>query len=470
MNKFWNKSAITELPSATKVFGIVYAVLILVALVFFTLAQPATITIIGGTLLLTFVPVLFMRIEYTLLTLIIIRPLIDIYSSYTVLTLGSIQLNMNALLGGMVCAWGLLMILHERVNIRKVPGIWWIGGFISIGVLGIFIGVDSFQTFSEVVRIGSLLVMYILGWHVAVKNQHFVVWVINTVAASVVIPISVALYQLLTFSGLSFGNLTNRVYGTFGHPNVLGFYLVLVLVIVLVKYITAPAHQRSLIHPWILASGTIALLFTYTRGAWIGLVIALVILGLGRYHKQLIIAGASVVFLVISWQGVNAIVLNMFGVSLDVIPVVSRITSRDEEADSIDFRVDTYNAMAPRILDNPVFGHGLGTFVILRKQGNLGLFDDPEAHNDYLRLAVEVGLLGVAFYLIFFVSLFRRAIINFLIAKSGSWQKNYTLGGIAILAAFGAMSVSDNILQGTALTWASMLVIGSILAIVKPRS
>lgn len=469
MNKSSNKLAITELPTTAKAIGIAYGVLVIIALLYFTLAQPASITIIGGTLLLAFLPVLFMRIEYTLLTLIIIRPLIDIYSSYTVLTLGSIQLNMNALLGGMVCVWGVLMILHERVNIRSVPGIWWIGGFMSIGMLGIFIGVDSFQTFSEVVRVGSLLVMYILGWHVAVKNQHFVVWVINGVAASICIPIIVAFYQLITFSGLSFGNLTNRVYGTFGHPNVLGFYLVLVLVIVFVKYITAPPHQRSLVYPWILVSGMIALLFTYTRGAWIGLVISLIVLGLGRYHKHLIIGGATVLLLVISWQGVNALVLNIFNVSLDDIPVVSRITSRDEEADSIDFRLDTYNAMAPRILDNPVFGHGLGTFVILRKQGNLGLFDDPEAHNDYLRLAVEVGLLGVGLYLLFFASLFRRAIINFLIAKSGSWQKNYTLGGIAILCAFGAMSVSDNILQGTALTWASMLVIGSILAIVRPR-
>lgn len=470
MSKSWNKSATTDLPSRSTLFGSFYGIVVILALLYFTLAQPASITIIGGTLLLAFLPLLFMRIEYALLALIITRPLIDIYSGYTVLSVQSIQLNMNALLGILVCAWGVFMIIHERVQLRAVPGIWWISGFMGVGALGVVIGVDAFSSLSEWIRVASLLVLYVLGWHVATKNQHVVVWIINAVAVSAIIPIVVAFYQLVTFSGLTFGNLSNRVYGTFGHPNVLGFYLVLVLVVVFLKYITTPQHQRSLLYPWILVGGTIALLFTYTRGAWIGLVIALVIVGLVMYRRQLLIIIASLGLLAISWQGLNLIILNIFNVSLDSIPIVSRITSRDEDADSIDYRINTFNAMAPRVLDEPVFGHGLGTFVILRQQGDIGLFDDPEAHNDYLRLAVETGLVGLAFYLMFFVSLFRRAVINYLIAKPGSWQKNYTLACIAILVAFGAMSVSDNILQGTALLWASMLVIGSILAIVKPRA
>lgn len=470
MNRSWNKLATTDLPSRSTLFGVCYGVIVVLGLLYFTLAQPASITIIGGTILLAFLPLLFMRIEYALLSLIVTRPLIDIYSGYTVLSIQSLQLNMNALLGVMVCAWGVFMIMHERVQLRAVPGIWWIGGFMSIGALGIVVGVDAFSSLSEWIRVGSLLVLYILGWHVTTKNQHAVVWVINAVAISAVIPIVVAFYQLLTFSGLSFGNLSNRVYGTFGHPNVLGFYLVLVLVIIFVKYVTAPPHHRSLLYPWILAGGTIALLFTYTRGAWIGLVIALTVLGVVKYRRQLLIVVGSLALLALSWQGLNAIVISVFNVDLESIPIVSRITSRDEDADSINYRVDTFNAMAPRVLDKPLFGHGLGTFVVLRQQGDIGLFDDPEAHNDYLRLAVETGLLGLAFYLMFFVSLFRRAVINYLIAKSGSWQKNYTLGCIAVLLAFGAMSISDNILQGTALIWASMLVIGSILAVVKPKT
>lgn len=470
MNKFWRKSAITNKPAYVLAFTAVYATVVLGVLLVFAIAQPSDTSIIGITVLLAFVPLLCARLEYTLLALIIFRPLIDIYSGYSVIAYNSLQLNMSSVLAIAVCIWGAYIILRDRMELRTVPGILWIGLFLLVGTVSSLLGSDVVGGFGELIRMSSFVIFYIIGWHLVRRDKHFVVWAINALALSVVVPITLALYQLLTFSGLSWGNLSNRVYGTFGHPNALGFYLVLVLIIVLIKYISAPFQHRSLVYPWVLAGGSIALLFTYTRGAWIGIGVALLILGIGHYRKQLMIVLVTLGLLFVGWQSLNAIVLNVFNVSLSSIPIVSRLTSNPDEQSSIQYRLDIFNAMAPRTLEKPILGHGLASFITLRKQGDIGLYDDPEAHNDYLRLAIETGFVGLLFYILFYAAILRQAIVNFAITQTNSWQKNYSLGLIAIVIAFLAMSVADNIIQGTALMWALMMVLGGLLAIVKPRS
>lgn len=451
------------------ILSVGYCAAIVIALVYFSITGAEPFQIIALTCLLAIVPVFFLRTEYGILTLIVLRPIIDTFSSYSVISIRSLSLNMNAILGVAVLVWAAYIILKYRIELRKIPGMFWIVGLLLVTAASMLVTIDLGTSITELLRFSSLFVFYIIGYHITQRNNHFIVWVINALAASAVVPILVGVYQLISFSGLSAGGLSNRIYATFGHPNVLGFYMVLVITIVLIKYISTPLQHRSLLYPWVLAGATMALLFTYTRGAWLGLVVVFIVIGIVKFRKALGFTVVGIMLLFGIGSTLNAIFIDTFNINLTDIQLISRFTTRDEESDSIAWRLGVLETMAPKTLDSPLLGYGIGNFVTLRKLGDIGLYDDPEAHNDYLRIAIETGLLGLAVYVLWIANLVRLAVRKYLVMPKRSWQQMYALGLVALVLAFYAMSIGDNILQGTPVMWSFMLIVGSFLAIKHPH-
>lgn len=316
----------------------------------------------------------------------------------------------------------------------------------------------------------SIGVLFVVVQHVARLDQRFVQWVIHVAALSAIIPLLLGFYQLISQSGLSFGGLDNRIYGTFGHPNVLGFYLVMVLGVSIIKYLSEPKGQRSLLYPIIIWSGLLALLFTYTRGAWLGLGVVLIVLGIMRYRKPLIISAALLCFLIVFGQLINSVLISSANINLNENPLISRFTVRSEEADSINWRYEVLQTMLPEVSAHPWLGVGIGNFVTLRQLGDIGLFEDPEAHNDYLRLAIEIGLPGLLLYIGFLLSIFIRAIKNYFSWPKTAWQKWYSLTLIGLILAYLGMSAGDNLLQGTPVMWLFVTIAGSFVTLRPTKS
>lgn len=90
-----------------------------------------------------------------------------------------------------------------------------------------------------------------------------------------------------------------------------------------------------------------------------------------------------------------------------------RLASRFRE-DALSIRGEIWGATLRMIADHPVFGVGLGAFATMypRYDPSNGLRRTAEAHNDYLQLVAETGvvggLLGGAF-LLFVMGVVRRA-------------------------------------------------------------
>lgn len=453
------------MPTDYRLVWLGYAGLAGLMLAYFILARPGASTIVALTGVVALLPVLFSKLEYGLLALLVLRPLIDAFTSYTVISIRSISLNMNAVLAILVCGWGLLMLIKHHVPVRSMPGANWLLAFLGVATLSLLVSLDWFTSITELLRLSSIVVMYLLAAHLARNDSHYIVHVIHAVMLGAIVPIALALYQLVTLSGWNIDGISNRIYGTFGHPNVLGFYMVLLLGLLIMKYFFTPSAHRSLVYPWFMVAGGIALLFTYTRGAWLGLLVYGLVLGVVQYRTALfttvVTMGAVVVLVVLG----NGFIVNVFNVNIYDIPVVQRLVSSNEETGSINWRVRVFETMLPKVFARPVLGYGFGNFVTLRQQGDLGLFDDPEAHNDYLRIAIETGLLGLAVYIGLIVSFLRQAIHNYLVWPKGSWQKQYSLGAIALVISIYTMSTGDNLLQGTAVMWAFMASLAGLLSL-----
>lgn len=445
------------------IMWLIYAIVSMLLIGYFGLTHSSIPTIIGLTTLFLLLPLLFTKADSSLLLLIILRPVIDTFSGYTIITIQDISLNMNAMLGLAVVGWGIFVIIKEQIRLRSIPGIFWLGGMLLASVLSLTGALSLQIALSEFLRFASLFMFYILALHFSQADKHFLHRAINALALSAVLPIVVAIEQLLLGSGLSTDGISNRIYGTFGHPNVLGFYMVLLICMLLIVLLTTPKHPRFLTYPLVLIGGIFAITFTYTRGAWLGLGIILLVLGWKYYRKPLLLSAMVITMLFFFGQTINTYTMSTFNFNLNTIPLVNRVTRRNDEADSIQWRIDVFNEMAPKTLARPWFGYGLGNFVTLRQQGDLALGEATEAHNDYLRLAIEIGFIGLACYLLFWLSLLRQTVVYYLIYPKNSWQKQYTLAIGALVIAFLAMSLSDNMLQGTPVMWSLLLMIGSVL-------
>jgi O-antigen ligase len=88
-------------------------------------------------------------------------------------------------------------------------------------------------------------------------------------------------------------------------------------------------------------------------------------------------------------------------------------------------------------LKRPVFGWGLGTFPVVYPQFRTFYtnFFVNEAHNDYLQLLVEMGLLGFATMLWFLVTLYTRAI-----NKLGNWSSDIS-GAVTLACVLGLSGI-----------------------------
>ncbi len=190
----------------------------------------------------------------------------------------------------------------------------------------------------------------------------------------------------------------------------------------------------------IFASGTLnstrGAILTYTFLAPILLTISLLIYVKSKKTKLLVISTIYILALLISFP-INSFFSKSFSKSESNI--VSRISSLtalvDEEKrdGSLTQRLNFYSQATNFILKNPIFGTGLGNWKIksidTNKENIIGYMVPYHAHNDYLEIATEIGLVGLSIYLAILFFGFKEEIPKFLrmIFTKEKLDKNYLI-------------------------------------------
>jgi O-antigen ligase len=189
----------------------------------------------------------------------------------------------------------------------------------------------------------------------------------------------------------SFGTVGARVKGTFGDPNHFGVYLG--FVICLAFALTLVAAQRKDRHAQIsygalTAAASATLVATYSRSAWVGTLLAVLIIAAGIAR-----AWHSAVLRTPRKRTVALGVIAVIGLSAGVAP---RVVERVEPSSRINAVSDRSHASTVRFALRQFAGHpvlGIGP-------GGLGvkLGQPPRtsgAHSTYLTVAAELGAIGL---------------------------------------------------------------------------
>ncbi len=197
-----------------------------------------------------------------------------------------------------------------------------------------------------------------------------------------------------------FGDLGGRACGFFDNPNVFAVFLLLSLPMLLPSALSGRTTLERMGGRGLLAVGSLCVLLTWSRGAWLGWMLAAVT-ALLCYSR----AGAAVLF--------GALL--PAGALLARAPeaIRSRLFSIVQLGESsIRYRLQTWHGVARMLAEQP-FGIGCGDGVFHReypKYAVSGTETVMHAHSLWLQLGVEIGITGVLLFAALIVCLLRRAV------------------------------------------------------------
>lgn len=248
-------------------------------------------------------------------------------------------------------------------------------------------------------------------------------------------------------SVIGFGNVSPpRPVSVFGNPNFLSDFLVVLIPLILSRFILARNRINRIFIGVYLLLAFILLFLTSSRGAWLGLGVALLIgLGLWLHHYGLFsrqriatrwskLSGKAQTTLAASIVAIIAIML--------IVSVIF-IRSFSQSGRTTDLRTEIYVAAVELFNEKPLTGHGLFTFG----RGLVRLPDiQPDkphshAHNVPLLIAAELGLIGlVALAATLFVMVY---------CMRNNWQSSsgreriLLIGAMAAVVAFAVHQLTD---------------------------
>jgi O-antigen ligase len=225
---------------------------------------------------------------------------------------------------------------------------------------------------------------------------------------------------------------------TLANPDFTGIFLAMLLPVAVAKLVSRrPALIRVLAANLIVVL-LLGLLATFTRAAWIGAVVGVVIvfaLRRGRLHVWPVVMSAAVLvaaFVVLAGVAAAQPSSAQGGIAN---ALVARIVSiGDPTSNSVAQRLSVWRDTLPLIASRPVVGYGPDTFGLVYPQyqtvnRTLTLWDKP--HQEALGIAASQGIIGLLAYIWILVA-FVRAF----------WQGRYMRGAVAMFGGWVAYVVS----------------------------
>lgn len=374
--------------------------------------------------------------EKLLLLVLLCRPLIDAWRDVTVFAYEQITVNMNAALSIIFAFWSLFILFRHKKMLTAIPALPIGAILLGFMLMSTWWSVSPRETIIESIKWFNALGVFALAY-IGVMKKHFTrkeLW--WALIASAVVPIIIGILQAMVGAGLTTTDLHGRIYGTLAHPNVFAFLIVGVLILLFDTKNALP--YRRLMAPILL----VALLFTYTRAAIIGIVLYGIVLGLILFKQKflkLFLVAFTACALILS---IHNLFSERFNLDITRVPIISRLVTRNEDADSLAWRQSLLRESIPLIATRSFLGYGFGTFATVWSENRslTHLWDDSaEAHNDYLRIALELGGIGLALYLAFLGQILFSA------------RKNPRL--FAWIFMFIVVSLSENMLHHTPVLW-----------------
>ena len=228
-----------------------------------------------------------------------------------------------------------------------------------------------------------------------------------------------------------FSAIHGRVVSTFGNPNVLGEFLILIFPIMLGLMTSAKkANTRFFLFISAIMSCW-CLVFTWSRGAWIGCIVAVAVF-LCVSSKYFFTAGIF-----------SLPIVSIFAFLRWDSPIVQRLTNFKDSSTS--YRVNIWRGVIRMLEDIGFFGIGIGESAfgkVYPIYAPAGVEAAPHSHNLYLQITVEMGIFALIFFLIF-ILMFTQFSLSFCKNTLNRSNKSICIGIFSGILAFLIQGLTD---------------------------
>ena len=339
------------------------------------------------------------------------------------------QLNVASILALFILVMSVDLIFTKRISIGKsliIPYEY----FLAVSIISsVFSGV-LISSLADWFRFLSLYFIYLITYNFVLKDKDYIHKLLDFMMYSAIIPISKGFIQLLTNTGNHSDGGYNRVYGTFVHPNPFAFYLLIIVAICYMVFLNGK-KTKKIIAISISVCSIALILFTYTRSAWIGLLLLLIIIfrQIRSKYKYLVLFLLTAIFVIYQSNYIIGFFTARF----------NNITSSKMEESSLATRLYIWSNMVKVSFNHPLLGTGLSTFELYSEK-ELGF--SAMAHNDFLRIFFETGIIGLLSYLYL---LYKVIKVNYKNSRKLKYSINTIIMWLFII--FAAMSIGDNIID-----------------------
>ncbi len=327
--------------------------------------------------------------------------------------------------------WCFRMINQEKFNFIRSPIDFPILCFIAICIFSLFRSNSPMISIKELPLFlaGPLLYFIITN---NISNEQQINRILNVI---VIIGGLFGIYGILQYQGIDFsfwtGNIGRQnVFGLFGNVNYFAEYLIIPLTIT-VSLFFAPQNKlkKILLLFGMIAMGT-SLTVTFTRGSYLGFGASLIFMSFlflisrsknfVKNNKKIFII-ILVAICIITFLLVALTPLNKSGTVISKIK--SRISISQLTQDyAIRRRIATWKFTILMIKDHPLLGSGIGTYKYNTLKYQAEFFEQGEnrslyphgfadkAHNEYLQLWAEMGIIGLGIFIWLIVCYFNYGI------------------------------------------------------------
>ena len=394
--------------------AILFVLLAGAAIAFLPLTLAGAMVVGGIVLVLTLI-----RVEYGLCLLLFAIP----FGSLKQIPAGPFTISLAEVLTAIVfAAWLAQMIAQRKAQIDFTRLFLPLAIFLAALLLSTLVASSLSASLKEVLKWLELAMAFLVVANF-VRERRQINLLIGFLLAAGLLEALYGMYQFFTRSGpegFLLGARFMRAFGTFGQPNPFAGYLGLVLPLALGLAMGAIVKRGSFsLRPFFLF-GAIALmllaaiLMSLSRGAWLAFFAAISIMAVMVSRRSLIYL-VLLLFLVAILLGLGTFnvlpqpVTARLSIITDYVRIfdVRKVTVTPENWAIVE-RMANWQAAWGMFSDHPLLGVGIGNYGVVYPHYALEGWENTtgHAHNYYLNLLAETGIIGLGAYLVFWLVAF----------------------------------------------------------------
>lgn len=299
----------------------------------------------------------------------------------------------------------------------------WEGSYFINAPLPLWIGDDRFSAWKNYVE----MFLFALVVAAAIREKKQIRLLLVLMAISVLL-VNRSYYSTLSGRDLSHFSYQVRDAGVLGYAGVNGlaaFEAMFASFLIGAYVFTKKLYARIGIVVLLLTC-CYCLLFSFSRGGYLGLLVGLITVGLFKSRWLLVVAAV----LVLGWQTVLPA-----SVQERILMTTADAKEGQQFEPSAEDRLDLWKDALDFFKRNPITGTGFNTYEYM---GRVGGYTDT--HNYYVKVLAEMGVVGMVFFLVLLWKLFHAGGSLFFATDDPFWR-SIGLGFIALLTSIVAMNL-----------------------------